>query len=263
MLERDDVNILAVEDEKEAKAIIDRILSTELDAEMVMVETVTEAIARLESSSFDVVLLDHNLPGGTGLDVLAEVQEHHEGTPVVYLTGRGDEETARRALSQGAVAYLTKDPDGFDQLAVVVKRAWEEWGGVEPVKDSSRARREDAMFDAGPFQGLVEETDLEGVLVFDQEGRLLESTLPDPLDAEAIAVRAAAWKHHTGKLARSADQEEQRSWGVIHGSGRLAVVTTSPGGINVVGVFPLHVEPASAMQTVYEGIVRTRNEGGA
>lgn len=255
------MHILAVEDGKQAKEIIDRILSTELGADVVTVETVTEAIARLESASFDVVLLDHNLPGGTGLDVLAEVQKHHDGTPVVYLTGRGDEEIAQRALSEGAVEYLVKDPDGFDRLADVVKRAREEWGGVEPVQEAPyRLRREDVPFDADAFQELVEETDLEGLLVFDHEGRVLDSNLPDALDADDIAVRAAAWKHQMGKLARSAHQEEGRSWGVIQGSGLLAVVTSSPGGMNVLGVFPLHVEPARAMETVYEGIVRTKSE---
>lgn len=58
----------------------------------------------------DLVLLDLNMPGLSGLDVLAEAQRDPRltGTPFVVLTAAGQNTYAERARSLGATAFLTK-----------------------------------------------------------------------------------------------------------------------------------------------------------
>ena len=71
--------------------------------------TCSEATQAISSGQFDCVFLDHSLPDGSGLNWLAEVREAGDTTPVVVLTGRGDESLAMEAIKAGATDYLPKD----------------------------------------------------------------------------------------------------------------------------------------------------------
>ncbi|RTG94222.1 response regulator [Thermus scotoductus] len=63
----------------------------------------------LLTRDWDAVILDLNLPGGSGLDLLRYLrQELKKNTPVVVLSGLKQEKTATEVLALGAQAYLTK-----------------------------------------------------------------------------------------------------------------------------------------------------------
>jgi DNA-binding response OmpR family regulator/methylphosphotriester-DNA--protein-cysteine methyltransferase len=74
------------------------------------------ALACLESESFDAILLDLNMPGISGIDVLEELVARTNRIPVIILTGYGTIERAVRAMKLGAVDVLTKPIDN-DELA--------------------------------------------------------------------------------------------------------------------------------------------------
>ena len=66
-----------------------------------------------------VLILDLNMPGGSGLDLIPRIQEEAPETRVVVLTMQRDPAFARQALSAGAVGYVLKDAaDGELVLAV-------------------------------------------------------------------------------------------------------------------------------------------------
>lgn len=69
-----------------------------------------EAIEQMETSPFDLMILDLNMPDMNGLEVLKFVLAHptYQGTPIVILTTRGDEEMRLQAIENGAAMYLTK-----------------------------------------------------------------------------------------------------------------------------------------------------------
>jgi two-component system, NtrC family, response regulator AtoC len=67
-----------------------------------------EGLEQLESFRPDVVLLDYQLPGMNGLDLLARLQQTEPGIKVVMLTGQGSVEMAVKAMKLGAVDFLTK-----------------------------------------------------------------------------------------------------------------------------------------------------------
>ena len=69
----------------------------------------------------DVVLLDHNLPGLSGLEVLERLQKGDTQVPVVLMTGFGGIEVAVQALKLGAADYLTK-PVSLGELKLLVER---------------------------------------------------------------------------------------------------------------------------------------------
>jgi two-component system, NarL family, invasion response regulator UvrY len=71
--------------------------------------TADEVLARVEERSWDAVILDLSLPGGNGLDLLAEVKRRRPDLPVLILTVHSEDQYAVRALRAGAAGYLTKE----------------------------------------------------------------------------------------------------------------------------------------------------------
>lgn len=70
----------------------------------------------LTSAPFDLVLLDHKMPGMSGIDFLEALQERARDVPVILMTGYSTYDTAIRAMNLGAFDYLIK-PDDFQALA--------------------------------------------------------------------------------------------------------------------------------------------------
>ncbi len=81
-----------------------------------------EALARLSrpGHGVDLLLLDLNLPGRGGLEVLAALRGHDRETPVLVLTARGAVEDRVRGLDLGADDYLAK-PFALDELEARVR----------------------------------------------------------------------------------------------------------------------------------------------
>lgn len=70
--------------------------------------TLAAAVEALQAEIPDIVLLDLGLPDGRGLPVLEAIRRTAPDAPVVILTGTDDEQTAVRAVQQGAQDYLIK-----------------------------------------------------------------------------------------------------------------------------------------------------------
>src|SRR5207344_2513483 len=83
--------------------------------------TAEEVLTRVAERSWDVVILDLSLPGGNGLDLLAEVKRRRPDLPVLILTVHSEEQYAVRALRAGAAGYLTKE-SAPEQLVEAVRK---------------------------------------------------------------------------------------------------------------------------------------------
>src|SRR5258705_608853 len=100
------LSLLVVEDERP----LARLWASELErlVEPTLSESLQDARAKLRGRSFDVILLDLNLPDGSGLDLLSEVASRGDDTAVIILTANADLNSAIAALRHGAYDYLTK-----------------------------------------------------------------------------------------------------------------------------------------------------------
>lgn len=75
--------------------------------------------------TYDFILLDYNMPQKSGLDVLRRMKELEMTTPVIFLTGQGNEVIASEAIKQGAYDYVVKDTQllFLDRLPAVIREA--------------------------------------------------------------------------------------------------------------------------------------------
>jgi DNA-binding response OmpR family regulator len=78
------------------------------------------AASFLKGEHCDLVILDINLPGRDGLDVLADMRQREDHTPVILLTARAATEDRVAGLDAGADDYLVK-PFEMDELAARVR----------------------------------------------------------------------------------------------------------------------------------------------
>ncbi|MEP7065616.1 MAG: response regulator [Gemmatimonadota bacterium] len=102
--------ILVVDDSPTMRRMIMASLRELGDVSFDQASSGLEAIERLSLVPVDLVVLDLNMPDVHGLEVLRFVRAHarFDSVPVVILTTRGDEESRRAALRDGATRYLTK-----------------------------------------------------------------------------------------------------------------------------------------------------------
>jgi two-component system invasion response regulator UvrY len=91
------------------------------DSEVGEAENSRAAAELVAAQEWDVVLLDINLPGRSGLEVLEEIKESRPKTPVLVLSAYPEEEFAIRSLRLGASGFLNKSLSS-DEVVVAVKR---------------------------------------------------------------------------------------------------------------------------------------------
>jgi DNA-binding NtrC family response regulator len=83
--------------------------------------TAEQALWLMDSQSIDVVLLDMNLPGADGLEVLRQIKHRWPGIEVVVMTGNGTVQSAVQAMKEGAYEYVIK-PFGLKELRLLLER---------------------------------------------------------------------------------------------------------------------------------------------
>jgi len=116
--------LLLVDDEEAARYGVRRALAS-AGYDIAEAGSVEEARDSMGSRRPDLVLLDVNLPGMSGLDFLRELSGSGDETPpVIMITAYGSERMAVEAIKTGAYDYLSK-PFEVDELRLVVKNALE------------------------------------------------------------------------------------------------------------------------------------------
>jgi DNA-binding NtrC family response regulator len=81
----------------------------------------TEALEEIEKDSFDIVFLDENMPGLTGLETLAEIKEQQANLPVVMITKSEEEYIMEEAIGSKIADYLIK-PVNPNQILLSLKK---------------------------------------------------------------------------------------------------------------------------------------------
>ncbi|MFQ5860435.1 MAG: response regulator [Dehalococcoidia bacterium] len=102
------IRVLLVDDHQVVREGLRRMLDLEHDMTVVgEASSLEEALAQVETTSPDVVLMDIKMPGGDGIEATRRLKEVHPGCNIIVLTLY--EEYLTQAVQAGAVGYLMKD----------------------------------------------------------------------------------------------------------------------------------------------------------
>lgn len=114
-------NIMIVEDSPTVRQLITFALKRLPDINIVEAVNGVEAISKLSSEVFDLILADINMPVMDGLKLIHHLKSdpRYKDIPVVIITTEGAEEDRKKALTLGANAYLSKPIYTQDLLKVV------------------------------------------------------------------------------------------------------------------------------------------------
>lgn len=107
----DELRVLIVDDDRDDILLIKDYLLEGTTRSRILVDAATnfhEARDRVINSRYDVLLLDYLLGEDTGLEFIRIIKQAGVKTPIIFLTGKGDEEVAVAALKSGASDYLVK-----------------------------------------------------------------------------------------------------------------------------------------------------------
>ncbi len=119
----------------------------------------TKSFEAIDSGGFDLLLLDMDMPGVTGKEVLQHVQRNHPEMEVVIITGVEDVELAVESMKMGAYDYLCKPVDD-SRLLTTLDRALER----------SRLRGEiDRLRDRISLEGLRHKEEFREILTQDRK----------------------------------------------------------------------------------------------
>ena len=102
-------NILVVEDSnKDTILIVRQIREVLPDATVIPTKSLSEAYQTYRQQSFDLVLLDLNLPDGYGPTTVSDMRKFNQKTPIVVLTTIGNDTTLNEAMKNGANHFFLK-----------------------------------------------------------------------------------------------------------------------------------------------------------
>jgi len=118
------IRVLVVDDHTIFRSGVQRLLLDEADVRVTAeARNGAEALEQLRSRSCDVVLLDINMEGRSGLDVLASMRALPHCPPVLVLSMYPEEQYAMVAVKAGASGYLQKDSEPAELIRAIREAA--------------------------------------------------------------------------------------------------------------------------------------------
>ena len=128
-------------------------------AQFVEASTGDEVLGYVRKQVFDLLILDVNMPGRSGVDVLKEVKNLNPDIPVLILSVQPEDQYAVRCLKAGASGYLSKD--GAEEELVKAARKVIEGGRYISPQLSEKLARETRLPSAKKPHQLLSDRELE------------------------------------------------------------------------------------------------------
>jgi two-component system, chemotaxis family, chemotaxis protein CheY len=115
------MNALVVEDSPPMRKMIVFALSRIRELSVVEADDGVDALRRIASTRFDIIITDINMPILDGLKLVKRLRadDAYKDVPIIIITTEGAEEDRQRALALGANAYITKPIQAPQVIALV------------------------------------------------------------------------------------------------------------------------------------------------
>jgi two-component system invasion response regulator UvrY len=118
------IKILIADDHAIIRRGLCHIVAGEPDMDVVgEAENAQQTLDFISRQHFDVVVLDINMPGRSGLDVLKEIKQERPNLPILVLSVHSEEQYGVRVLKAGAAGYLNKE-SAPEQLVKAIRKVY-------------------------------------------------------------------------------------------------------------------------------------------
>jgi PAS domain S-box-containing protein len=192
------ISVLCVDDEDGFLESTKHLLELETSFHVDLAYSVEDALEKMKSKVFDVIVSDYQMPGKSGLDFLKELRDSGNNIPFILFTGKGREEVAVEALNLGAARYFNKfgNPETvYCELVHGIRQAVAQRQVEKEMWD--REERLRAIFASSPDAMIV--TDLHGIIT--------DCNLETLKLLEASSMSEIVGKHYQTLLAK--DEQEK------------------------------------------------------
>lgn len=211
--------ILLVEDSKEIKQLVHVALSNNL-AELDWAQSIEEARKLFEENEYALVLLDIELPDGSGFTLCSEIQNSSQETAIFFLTAHDELSEKVMGFSAGADDYITKPFEPLELQARVAAKLKKlqmaqfnadrlDWDGIEIDKSSQEVLIRNKEGQMTP----VELTSLEFKLLLylaNREGEVVErEKMLDEIWGEDVHVYSRSVDTHISKLRKKLENQSE------------------------------------------------------
>src|SRR5712691_6662573 len=117
------IRVLIIDDHEIVRRGLKEVFTDEFsELKISEAENSRAALELITTQEWDIVLLDINIPGRNGLEVLSEIKRLRPRTPVLVVSAYPEEEFAIRSLKLGASGYLSKS-SASDELVAAARKA--------------------------------------------------------------------------------------------------------------------------------------------
>lgn len=130
-------NVLVVDDEPGMREFLEIMLGKE-GYKVRTVSNGNDALQAIQNETFDLAIVDIQMPGLSGIDVLKKTKEISPNTTVIMITAFASHETAIEAMKLGAYDYITK-PFKIDEIKLVINKSLDK---QKLEKENTRLKKE-------------------------------------------------------------------------------------------------------------------------
>jgi two-component system NtrC family sensor kinase len=166
---KQEIRILVAEKDTDFVAMLEASLAESGGAYVIgKVSSGKECLTKLQEEKFDILLLDHLLSDGEGLDWLRRINERGVGIPTIFVTAKGDPRLAIEAMKEGVFDYINRSAECAKAFPFVVNRAVE---GFSLMVEKVRLQKE--LIETKNFLESIIEKAGDAISVVDLEGKVL------------------------------------------------------------------------------------------
>lgn len=166
---KQEIRILVAEKDPEFVALLEQSLAESGGSYVIgKVSSGKECLKKLREEKFDILLLDHLLSDGEGLDWLRRINKSGDGIPTIFVTAKGDPRLAIEAMKEGVFDYINRSAECAKAFPFVVNRAVE---GFSLMVEKVRLQKE--LIETKNFLESIIEKAGDAISVVDLEGKVL------------------------------------------------------------------------------------------
>ncbi len=166
---RQEIRILVAENDPDFVTMLEQSLAESGGSYVIgKVSSGKECLKKLREEKFDMLLLDHLLSDGEGLDWLRRINESGVGIPTIFVTAKGDPRLAIEAMKEGVFDYINRSAECAKAFPFVVNRAVE---GFSLMVEKVRLQKE--LIETKNFLESIIEKAGDAISVVDLEGKVL------------------------------------------------------------------------------------------